>query len=89
MAISVVFISSTNVTALSFSKYTDENIWKWSYDTLLKNHETIANAIDHWPNQVEADLEQEDEDLLPDSFLTTSFLILKWGKNSYVFEGGA
>jgi hypothetical protein len=90
LAISVVFISSTSATALSFTKHPDENIFKWSYETLLTIHEAIAISIDpaSWPNQFEPDLEMEDGDPLPD-FSTASFLILKYKKDSYVFEGGA
>ena len=71
LAISVVFISSTNVTALSFTKY-DGNIFKWSYETLLAKHVAIANSIDpnSWPNQNEPNLEMEDGDPLPDFFST-------------------
>ena len=73
--------------ALSF-EYLDENIWQWSYKELGYKHVTIANAIDpaSWPNQKEPDLEMEDGDLLPD-FSKASFLILKYRRNSYVFEG--
>jgi hypothetical protein len=90
MAISVVFLSSTSVTAFFFTEYLDENIWKWSYETLSTRHATIANSIDpaSWPSQNEPDLEQENGDQLPD-FSNKSFLIIKWKKNSYVFEDGA
>jgi hypothetical protein len=89
LAISVVFISSTSATALSFTKY-DGNIFKWSYKKLLDEHVTIANSIDpsNWPNQIEPDLEMEDGDLLPD-FSAASYLILKYKNMSWVFEGGA
>ena len=88
LAISVVFISRTNVTAISF-EFLNENIWQWSYDDLQDNLGTIANAIDpvNWPNQVDTDLEEEDGHELPMSFLTTPLLILKSGRNSYVFYG--
>ena len=89
LAISVVFISSTSATALSFTKY-DGNIFKWSYEKLRDEHVTIANSIDpsNWPNQIEPDLEEEDGDLLPD-FSAASYLILKYKNMSWVFEGGA
>mgnify|MGYP001814993907 CR=1 FL=1 len=89
LAISVVLISSTSATALSFEKY-DGNIFKWSYDELSTKHEAIANSIDpsNWPMQFDVDLEQEDGDLLPD-FSSASYLILKYKNMSWVFEGGA
>ena len=89
LAISVVFISSTSATALSFTKY-DGNIFKWSYEELIGEHETIANYLDpsNWPKQVDVDLEQEDGDPLPD-FSSASYLILKYKNMSWVFEDGA
>jgi hypothetical protein len=76
--------------AYTITSYTGENIWQWSYETLLTRHHTIANHIDpaSWPSQNEPDLEMEDGDLLPD-FSGDSYLILKYRNDSYVFEGGA
>jgi len=86
LAISVVFISSTSATALSYTvKEYDGNI---SYETLLENHEAIANSIDPASglNRIDVDLEMEDGDQPPD-FSTLSWLIIKYKNTSYVFEG--
>ena len=91
LAISVVFISSTSATALSYTVTTyDGHI---SYETLLENHAAIAESIDpaSWPDmyKTELDSEMEDGDPVPDSFSTLSWLIIKYKTTSYVFEGGA
>jgi hypothetical protein len=89
LAISVVFISSTSSMALSFTKYSG-NIFKWSYEDLADVHKTIANSIDplNWPMQFDVDLEQEEEDPLPDFFSTLPWLILKYKNMSWVIDTG-